>query len=265
MQEQQLSFWHHLDDLRGVLVRVVAVTAIVAVAAFIAMPVLFDDVIMAPCSPSFPTYRLFDSITALMGEAPLSGDFSIDIVSLELTSQIFVHLSAACWVAFMVAFPVIIYLLWGFVSPALYEHEKRGMRKAFIFGNVMFYSGVAAGYFLVFPLCLRFLSQYTLSGAIRPVVSLDSYMDNFFTMLVMMGAVFELPLLAWIAGKTGLLTRSFFSRYRRHAIVVLLIVAALITPTGDPFTLFLVFIPIYGLWEASARLVPIEADDDITD
>lgn len=261
MQEQQLSFWDHLDELRGVLVRVVAVTAVIAVAAFVAMPYVFDNVIMAACSPAFPTYRLFDAIASFAGEPPSPDGFHIDIVSLELTSQIFVHFSAACWTAFVVAFPVIVYLLWGFVSPALYEHERRGMRKAFVFGNLMFYLGVAVGYFLVFPLCVRFLAQYTLSDAIRPVVSLDSYMDNFFTLLVLMGAVFELPLLAWIAGKTGLLSRQFFKRYRRHAIVVLLIVAALITPTGDPFTLFLVFIPIYALWEASARLVPINNSD----
>ena len=125
----------------------------------------------------------------------------------------------------------------------------------------MFYLGVTVGYFLVFPLAVRFLSTYQLSENIRPIVSLDSYMDNFFTLLLMMGAVFELPLLAWVLGKMGMLTRGFFSTYRRHAVVVLLIIAALITPTGDPFTLFIVFIPIYTLWEASARLVPLSSSD----
>ena len=120
----------------------------------------------------------------------------------------------------------------------------------------MFYLGVATGYFLVFPLAVKFLAGYRLSDVIEPMVTLTSYMDNFFTLLLMMGAVFELPLVAWLLGKMGLLTRGFFSRYRRHAIVVLLIVAAIITPNGDPFTLFLFFIPIYALWEGSARLVP---------
>ncbi len=120
----------------------------------------------------------------------------------------------------------------------------------------MFYLGVATGYFLVFPLTVKFLAGYQLSSAIRPMVTLTSYMDNFYTLLLMMGVVFELPLLAWLLGKMGLLTRDFFKTYRRHAIVVLLIVAAVITPTGDPFSLFLVFIPIYALWEGSARLVP---------
>jgi len=247
-----MTFWDHLDDLRRVLFRVFIVVAVLGVGAFTAMPWIFQNVIMAPCNPGFPTYRIFDSIA---GTTTADG-FNVDVVSLELASQFFVHMSASCWVAFVVGFPVIIYLLWGFIAPGLYEHERRGVTKAFIFGNIMFYLGMAVGYYLVFPLAVRFLADYRLSEAIRPVVSLDSYMDNFFTILLMMGAVFELPLLAWILGKMGMLTRGFFSRYRRHAIVVLLIIAALITPTGDPFTLFLVFIPIYALWEASARLVP---------
>lgn len=252
------SFWDHLDALRGVVVRIVAVMAVLAVAAFIAMPWVFDHVIMAPCSEAFPTYRLFDAVAALAGDTGGAAPFSVDIVSLELTSQIFVHFSAACWCALIAAFPIIIYLLWGFVAPALYENEKRGIVRAFVFGNVMFYLGVAVGYFLVFPLCVRFLAGYQLSDAIRPIVSLDSYMENFFTLLLLMGAIFELPVLAWLLGKTGILTRGFFTRYRRHAIVALAVIAALITPTGDPFTLLIVFIPIYALWELSSRLVPKE-------
>lgn len=245
------SFWDHLDVLRGVLVRILVVTGVVAVGAFVCMPWIFDHVIMAPCQPDFPIYALFNKIAGLADP-----DFHVDVVSIELASQLFVHFSAACWTALIIAFPIIIFLLWGFISPALYPSEKRGIRKAFLFGNFMFYLGVAMGYFLVFPLAVRFLATYQLSDAIRPIVSLNSYMDNFFTLLLMMGAVFELPLLAWLLGKMGLLTRDFFGHYRRYAIVVLLIVAAIITPTGDPFTLFLVFLPIYALWEASARLVP---------
>lgn len=265
----QMSFWDHLDALRRVLFRMLIVAGVIAIAAFAAMPWIFDHVIMAPCSGRFPTYVLFDRICAAAGftdVASTPADFKVDIVSLELTSQLFVHLSAACWTAFLAGFPVLVYLLWGFIAPGLYEHERRGATRAFLFGNVMFYLGVAVGYFLVFPLAVRFLTDYQLSTAIRPLVSLDSYMDNFFMLLVMMGAVFELPLLAWLLGKASLLERSFFRRYRRHAIVVLLIVAALITPTGDPFTLLIVFLPIYGLWELSSRLVPAtRPDTDISD
>lgn len=254
-----MTFWDHLDELRGVLVRIAVVYIAAAVGCFIAMPWIFDNVIMAPCSGDFPLYALFNRIGGALGgtfgDLSTGSGFAVNVVSLELTSQFFIHMSATCWLALVVCFPVIIYFLWTFISPALYEHEKRGIRTAFLFGNVMFYLGVAVGYVLVFPLAVRFLADYRLSSSIQAVVSLDSYMDNFFTLLLMMGLMFELPLLAWLLGKMGLLTRGFFTRYRRHAIVVLLIIAALITPTGDPFTLFIVFLPIYALWEGSALLV----------
>ena len=246
-----MTFWDHLDDLRGVLMRIAVVVLVCGVGAFIAMPWLFDNVILAPAQPQFWLYSLLDSAGATDAARPLD----IQLVSIELASQFFIHMSASCWTAVVVAFPIIIYLVWSFVAPALYEHERRGMRRAFLLGNLLFYAGAAAGYFFVFPIALRFLAEYSLSPDITPVVSIDSYMDNFFTVVLLMGAVFELPLLAWLLGAIGLLRRSFFRRYRRHAIVGLMIVAALITPTGDPFTLLAVFFPIYALWEFSATLV----------
>lgn len=263
----EMSFWDHIGDLRKVLLRIVGVVVILGTGAFAIMPTLFDNVIMAPCSPDFPTYTLFDNIATATGfdELATNSDYSVDIVSLELSSQLFAHLSAAAWTATLVGFPIIIYLLWGFVSPALHANEKRGIVRAFIFSNILFYLGVLVSYFLVFPLALRFLSQYSLSEQIRPLISLDSYMSNFFMLLLAIGAVFELPLLSWLLGKMGILSRNFFSRYRRHAIVILLIVAAVITPTGDPFTLFIVFLPIYALWEGSALLVPKTPPEETAD
>lgn len=255
--EGEMSFWDHLDQLRGVLLKIALLMAVLAVGGFVAMPWLFDNVILAPCDASFPLYRLLNALAGLWPDAPeVRPDFHVNLVSVELMSQFMVHLTTSCWLAFVVGFPFIIYFLWTFVSPALYEHEKRGIRRAFLFANLMFYTGLAVGYFLVFPIAIRFLADYHLSDRIDTLVSLDSYIDNFFTMLLMMGMVFELPLLAWLLGKMGLLTRAFFKRYRRHAIVALLILAAAITPTGDPFSLAAVFVPVYALWEFSSRLVP---------
>ena len=150
---------------------------------------------------------------------------------------------------------MLLYLLWTFVRPALYEKEVRGARIAFALGTVMFYLGVAVGYFLVFPITMRFLFTYQLSSTIHNQLSLDSYMDNFLMLNLVMGLVFELPLLAWALSAIGILRRKFFSRYRRHAVVVLLVLAAVITPTGDPFTLMIVFLPLYLLFEVSALIV----------
>lgn len=253
-----MSFWSHLDALRGVLLKIGALLVLLAIGFFVAMPWIFDHVITAPCSSDFPLYHLLDFIRGDGSFLPDLGsnDFHVSLINIELASQLMVHMSASFWAAFVVGFPLVIYLLWSFVAPGLYEHEKRGARKAFFFGNVMFYLGSAVGYFIVFPLALRFLADYQLSDKIANTVSLTSYMDTFYTVLLMMGLLFELPLLAWVLGKMGFLQRSFFKKYRRYAIVAILILAAMLTPTSDVFTLAVVFIPVYALWEASALLIP---------
>lgn len=263
----EMTFWDHVEALRGVLLRAGVVLVVLTVAFFVMMPRIFDTVILAPCSGDFITYRFLGVIG---GMGPLMPDmsaegFHVELINIQLASQFFIHMSTSFWLAVVFAFPVIIYLLWGFVAPALYTDEKRGVGRAFFFGNLMFFVGVAVGYFLVFPLTLRFLADYKVSEMIPNQISLDSYMDNFLVLILVMGIIFELPLLAWLLGRMGVLTRGFFSKFRRHAIVVLLILAAVVTPTGDPFTLMVVFLPIYGLWELSAWLVPLAGDDDEAD
>ncbi len=256
---KEMSFWDHLDELRKIFFRIALVVISVAVAMFLVMPWLFDNVVLAPTHGDFPLYALFD---AIMPPEPGSPPFEISLININLASQLFTHLSMAGWTAAVVCFPIIISMLWSFVSPGLYPEERRNSRTAFLFGNVMFYLGLAVGYFLVFPLTLRFLATYQLSESIENTLTLDSYMDNFLGICLIMGLVFELPLLAWLLGKFGILTKAFFSRFRRHAIVALLVVAAIITPTGDPFTLFIVFIPIYSLWEFSSFIVPAAKNEE---
>ncbi len=263
-QTEEMTFWDHLDALRGVLIKAIVVFAAIAAALFAFMPEIFNSVILGPCRPGFPTYRALAKIAALWPgafDAPMT-DFTVELVNYQLASQFFIHMSMTCWLSLVLSFPVIIYLFWTFIKPGLYPRERRGATSAFLFGVVMFYLGVAVGYFLVFPLTVRFLADYQLSSMVPNVISLDSYTDTFVTIVFLMGVVFELPLLAWLLGRMGLLTRGFFAVYRRHAIVALLILAAVITPTGDPFTLFAVFIPIYLLWEFSATLVPKRAPED---
>ncbi len=254
------SFWGHLDDLRKVLFRMVVVLVVFMAGFFFCMPWIFDHVILAPCNGDFVLYRLFARITSgIPGLSQFStADFHVDLINIRLTTQFFTHLSATFWLSLVCAFPVLLYLLWGFIRPALYEREARGARAAFCFGALMFYVGAAVSYFLVFPITLRFLYSYELSTAIHNTLSLDSYMSTFVSMTLVMGVVFELPLLAWVLSAVGVLRRPFFRRYRRHAIVILLIVAAIITPTSDPFTLSIVFFPLYLLYEFSALLVKKE-------
>ena len=260
--ESSQTFWQHLDALRGVLVRMGVTVFVAVVALFVAMPSVFDYVVLWPCRADFPLYRLFDLgrewFERLAGPGAVESaqtPEALSLININLGSQLMVQMSMSVHMALILTFPLLVYMLWGFVSPGLYPREKRNATRAFVFANIMFYIGVAVGYFLVFPLTLRFLSQYQLSKTIVNTLTLDSYIDNFLIITMLMGAVFELPLLAWLLGKAGGLTRSFFGKYRRHAVVALLVVAALITPTGDPLSLAIVFVPLYLLWESSACLV----------
>ncbi|MCH5219404.1 MAG: twin-arginine translocase subunit TatC [Muribaculaceae bacterium] len=259
---KQMTFWEHFEELRGVIFRIVILVVALAVVAFCIMRPFFDYVILAPCHEDFPTYTLLGFIKGdgdFLPDMSASG-FDVSLMTINLGSQFMTHMSASLWLAFTVAFPLIIWLLWRFVSPALYEKERQGARSAFLGGLILFYTGVVVGYYLVFPIALRFLSSYQLSPDIAVNLTLDSYMDTFYMILLAMGVVFEIPLLSWMLGKIGLLNRRFFKKYRRHAIVICAALAAIITPTSDAFTLAVVFIPIYGLWEFSAFLVPPAGD-----
>lgn len=259
---EELGFWGHLDALRRTVTRILVVMFVLAVAFFAFMPWIFDHVITAPCDGDFILYRWLSFIQGDGSWLPnlANQEFHVSLINIELATQFYIHMSSAFYAAFVVAFPYSIYELWRFIEPGLYPNEKRGARKAFFFGNILFYVGMAVGYFVIFPMVLRFLADYNLSDKIASTVSLSSYMDSFYTILLMMGLLFEIPLLAWMLGKAGILHREFFSRYRKHAIVTILILAALLTPTSDIFTLALVFIPVYALWEASAMLVPTKSN-----
>lgn len=269
-EEKEMSFWDHLEEFRWMLLRSVIALLIFTIAAFIAMPYIFDNYILAPAQSDFILYRYLCMLTASMPFIPdfCNQDFQIDIINLNLTSQFFRHMSTSFWLAILMTFPYLIFEIWKFVSPALYANEKKNMRWVFLFGTCMFFLGCAFGYFLVFPVTFRFLAGYELSSHIQDTISLESYMDNFIILIFAMGIAFQLPLVSWFLSKLGLINRSFFSQYRRHAVVILLVVVAIITPSGDPFTLGVVFIPLYILYELSAFFVkpaPKEEDENEND
>lgn len=260
-----MTFWDHLEALRWTLVRSFTAIGILFIAGFAFIPYIFDHVVMAPSRSDFFLYRFLAKVSQIVPLVPgeVVKPFHVDIINIKLASQFFLHMSLALWLALLVAFPYLVYEIWKFVCPALYDNERKGIKFTFLFGTIMFYLGCAVGYTVVFPLTLRFLYTYEISSLITNQLSLDSYMNNFLMLIFMMGIVFELPLLAMLMSKLGFLNRRFFSEYRRHAIVAIVVVAAVITPSSDPFTLMAVFIPIYVLWELSAFLVkPAPADDD---
>lgn len=256
-EQSEMSFWDHLDVLRSLIFKMLILVVAMMCLFFVLMPDIFDSVILAPCRGDFPLYTLFARITQQFPTLPQfnAEGWEVKLINIQLASQFFIHMSTSFWLGLIFSFPAVLYLMWKFVKPALYARERLGVKLAFSLGVLMFDMGLAVGYFVVFPVTLRFLADYQVSAMIPNQISLDSYMDTFLMLLFVMGLVFEMPLVAWVLSKIGLLTRGFFRRYRRHAVVVLLILAAVITPTGDPFTLMIVFIPLYLLYELSALIV----------
>lgn len=260
---QEVSFWDHLDALRQVLIRSMIAVLSFSTLFFIFMPRLFDHLILAPCSSNFILYRWLCLLSSRYSFLPdlCNSSFNVELINYNLNSQFMVHMTTSVWMGLVFSFPVVVYILWSFVSPALYAHEKRNSRLAFLFGNAMFYLGLTVGYLTIFPMTLRFLATYKVSELVPNIISLDSYMSSFMTLIFMMGIVFELPLLCWLLSRIGLLRRSFFATYRRYAVVVLLSVAAILTP-ADPLSMLMMFIPLYLLYEGSAWIVkPDEVEE----
>ncbi|MDR0891169.1 MAG: twin-arginine translocase subunit TatC [Mediterranea sp.] len=252
-----MSFWDHLEELRRVLFRVIGIWLVVAIGCFIAMPYLFDHVILAPCHNDFIFYDLLRYIgqRLQLTDSFFTQTFNVKIININLAAPFFIQISTSFWMSVVITIPYLFFELWGFLQPALYANEQHGVKKALGVGTVMFYIGVLIGYFMVFPLTLRFLSTYELSAEVDNILSLNSYIDNFMMLVLCMGLAFELPLVTWLLSLLGLVNRSFLRRYRRHAIVIIIIAAAIITPTGDPFTLSIVAIPLYLLYEMSILMI----------
>ncbi|MBO7418322.1 MAG: twin-arginine translocase subunit TatC [Bacteroidaceae bacterium] len=267
MEDRELTFWEHLDVLRWALARIVGLWFLLAIGFFIAMPYIFDPVIMGPCHDNFVFYAFLRKIGEVFN---LTGDFftqrfDIKLQNINLAAPFFVHLTTSFVLSIVILVPYIFWEIWLFIRPALYPNEAAGVRKALLLGNIMFYVGMAVGYFMVYPLALRFLSTYDLSDNIDTLISLNSYIDNFMMLVLAMGIAFELPLVTWLLSLFGLLTRSTLREYRRHAMVVIVIAAAIITPTGDPFTLTAVALPLYALYELSIFMIKESKEEDDED
>jgi len=225
-----MTFWEHLDELRRRLWYVLLAAVVAAVVCFCFKEQLFAIVL-----------------------APKPADMRL--INVELTQQFLIHMRVALWAGLILVSPYVIYQLFAFVAPGLYRTERRMAIRAVAVGYLLFLGGVALNYFVIFPITVRFLGGYQVSAEVQNSITLGSYISVLGVMSLMMGVVFELPVLCWLLAKIGVLKAQFMRRYRRHAIVVILVIGAVITPTGDPFTLALVSLPIYLLWELSILIV----------
>lgn len=235
-----MSFWDHLEALRGTIWRSV-LGVLLASAAFLCFPKALFKAVLWPTQASFPLYRLPGL------------DFSMELINIELSAQFFVYLKVSVLCGLVVAFPYVIWEIWKFVAPALYENEKKAVRGAFSLSSALFYLGVAVGYFVVLPVCLMFFVNFSVSDAIVNTISLSSYMSLFTSMVFLIGILFEFPSVILALSSIGVISRSQLKSWRKYAFVVVLILAALITPS-DPFSMFVLAIPLYGLFEVSVLL-----------
>ena len=239
VQTGEMTFWDHLEELRESLFRMLGVYAAAVVALFFFKGFIFDDIILAPSKPDFFMYQL------------LGADFSMTLVNIELAAQFLIHMKITFICALVITFPYLIFEIWRFIAPALYEKEKKAVKGAFLFSSFLFYVGVVVGYMVVFPLMLNFFSGYQVSPDISNTFSLTSYISMFTSMVLVFGIVFEFPTVVVALSAMGVLSKETLKSFRRHAICAVLILAAVITPSGDPFSLMVVSVPLYLLYEFS--------------
>lgn len=243
-KEQDIgTFWDHLDVLRSCLIRIACVVILFAVVAFCFKETLFS-IVLAPSKSDFITYRL------------LGGDeFALRMINTGLTEQFMVHIRVAAYFGFLLASPYVLYQLFLFVAPALYEHERCYAVRIVSSTYLMFIAGTLVNYFLIFPLTVKFLGTYQVSPEVTNMLTIQSYADTLLSMTLVIGLVFELPVLCWLLAKMHLLKSKQMRQFRKHSIVTILILSAVITPSGDAFTMCAVALPIWLLYELSIWIV----------
>ena len=247
--ETQGTFWDHLDILRSVIWKIFAVWSILSIAAFCFKTEVFDF-LLAPKDGGFILYRFMDAVCERLGLEP-PATVEVQLINTGLAQQFMIHVKAAMCVGLVMASPYALYALFGFISPALYHQERRYTSRVVICGYLMFLVGIAMSYLIIFPLTFQFLGSYQVSTEVINLISLDSYMSTLIMMCLCLGAVCELPVVSWLLAKLGIVNAGMLTAYRRHALVVILLGAASITPTSDLFTLLIVSVPIWFLYEIS--------------
>lgn len=253
---EEMSFIDHLEELRWHLIRSVIAIGIGAIVVFIYVREIVHHVILAPAQDDFVTYAWFCELGRKMGigDGLCMQGVKVSFLSTQLTGQFISSFSIAFVGGFIVAFPYIVWEFWRFVKPALSVKERKGTTGVILWVSLLFFIGVGFGYFILTPFMVNFYFSYSLSPLIEIKPTFGDYLENLIYTTVGIGVLFQMPLLVMILAKIGILTGRFLRKYRRHAFVVIIILAAIITPTTDPVSLVIVTIPLYVLFEASIIL-----------
>lgn len=247
--KELLTFGGHLEVFRKMLFRILIVVIILATIIFCFKTETFR-IILAPHKSDFCTFSLIESILRSIGVNFQFTDYNVPLINTELSAQFMTHLTVSCILAVLLSSPYIVFELFKFISPALYEKEKKYSHIVAAVVYLLFLIGLLMSYFILFPISFQFLATYQVDEEIVNTINLESYISTFTTLTFMMGVVFQLPVFCFILGKMGFVDADLLKKYRSYAFIIIMIIAAIITPP-DLFTLILVTIPIYGLYEVS--------------
>ncbi|NER12156.1 twin-arginine translocase subunit TatC [Leptobacterium flavescens] len=255
---QEMSFLDHLEELRWHLIRCTAAIVIVAFAAFFAKSFIFDVILLGPKNPDFITYDIFCRISKFLGldDTFCSKELTFEIQSRTMAGQFSAHIWTSIWAGFIIGFPYILYEMWKFISPGLYDNERKNARGFIFIASLLFFTGVLFGYYVVAPLSINFLGNYSISKEVHNDIDISSYISTIRASVIAAGLIFELPILIYFLTKVGLVTPQFLRKYRKFALVIVLVLSAIITPP-DIASQVVVSIPILILYEISIRISKI--------
>lgn len=253
MEEAEMGFFDHIEVLRWHLVRSVAAIAVLAIIFFVNSSFVFDQLLFGPTKDGFITYKLLCALATKFGlpQSLCIGGMKVQLMNTELFGQFITQLKTAFVLGFIVAFPYVLWELWRFVRPALSPAEANSVGRVIFACSLFFFAGIAFSYFIIVPFSVNFAFSYVVSEQIDNRITLENYISFFTMMCLGIGLIFELPMIAIVLARFGILTAATMKAFRRHAVVVILIVAAIITPSPDVFTQMLVAIPMYFLYELS--------------
>ena len=265
-KKDEMSFLDHLEELRWHLLKAFLAIFIMAIIAFIFKDIVFSTIILAPKSPDFPTNVFLCNIGKLTGVLKLCiNTLPLEIISIKMAGQFTMHIMVSLIAGLVVAFPYVFYQFWSFIVPAMHENERKHSRGAVFSSSFLFITGVCFGYFIICPLTVHFLGSYSVSEEVSNQINLISYVSTLSSVVLASGVIFELPVLAYFLTKAGLITPQFMKKYRRHSLVVILALSAIITPP-DVFSQILVALPLLILYELgifiSKRIVRKQEKED---
>lgn len=253
IEEKEMSFLDHLEELRWHVVRSLAAVVVFTIVAFVKIEWIFTNILFAPGRVDFPTFRWLCQLGHLIGseEAFCVEEIPFKIQSRLMTGQFTMSITSAFVIGLVIAFPYVVWELWRFVRPGLYSRERKSSKGAVASVSFLFLTGVLFGYYIMSPLMISFLANYTISDMIVNEFDITSYVGTIITVVFGSGILFQLPVVMYFLTKIGIVTPAFLRQYRKHAIVIILILGAIVTPSADPLSQALISMPLYLLYEIS--------------